>query len=205
MASESKFPKASKRSKISIFIFTIFCFISFFLYAGYIATYWALNAEPFQWILIVDMTLAGLLLMTSILGLISIFTCAVPLVRMIFAVMYCTTLFCCIGSFTIGVLVLRPKMNFKLQTGGASVNPAIQLALYITVLCSVVLCAIPCFFCSAFQVLVAYGLFREQNDLEPGCLPHTVVNLVVVSCEAIETLTQDTWEQTCKKDRQRLK
>ena len=97
---ESKFPKASKRSKISLFIFTLFCFTAFFLYSTYIASrlkkkkinffkkvYWSLNAEPFQWILIVDMTLDGLLLITSILGLISIFTCAVPLVRLVFSVM----------------------------------------------------------------------------------------------------------------------
>jgi hypothetical protein len=141
------------------------------------------------------MSLDLILFITTILGLISIFTCAVPLIRLVFAVMYSITLFCCIISFMIGVIVLRARFNFRPQAGGDTFNPAMNFGLYLSVIAFTLVCAVPCFLCSLFQVLVSFGLFQEANEVDPGCLPSSVVNLVVLFTDGCEIFTEDTLKQ----------
>ena len=81
----SPFPPVNRRVSLLVVNFSVFSFFLAFAYIGSIAIYWAINREVFQWIIVVDITAAACLLLTTLVGISSVSTYLIPILRLVAA------------------------------------------------------------------------------------------------------------------------
>jgi hypothetical protein len=77
------FPPVSRRISIFLIIFIVTLILLGLAYAGFIAIYWAINGVTFQWIVVPDIFAAVCLLLTAFLGIVSVATYLIPIIRLI--------------------------------------------------------------------------------------------------------------------------
>jgi magnesium-transporting ATPase (P-type) len=82
---DSPFKPVSFRISIFLIVFIVSIFIISLMYGGQIALYWLINGSTFQWIVVVDIFAAVILIVTGILGIVSLVTYVIPLIRFIAA------------------------------------------------------------------------------------------------------------------------
>eukprot|EP01080_Neovahlkampfia_damariscottae_P001671 gene1671-440_t len=196
----SPFPPVSRRISLFLIIFLVFTLILALAYIGFIAIYWAINGDIFQWIVVVDIAAAACLLLTVVAGIASVATYVIPIIRLVASGVFFIVLLCTSIIFVVSSIVLRSSFNFDPQAGAHSMTRPLNFALLVVGSIALIFCFLPCLCCSGFQIWVAFGLWREKNNIDPGFLFTFPTRMTIKGFNFVEKMTIDLIKKAlCKK------